>query len=239
MWTCDFQGCSSKPFKRQAELIRHQLKHEDRRGFSCLARDCKRVGARGFTRVDKLTDHVLAGHEEDELFDCTKPGCTMSLSRDLISIHHKDYSASNGYRQCPMPKCSFRICAGRKSMDLLQSHMLQQHDTKGRTKFGDLLLRRGYHPSTLEIICPVCPLEERFQGHTVFYQHFLEHHLRQSHNLARLSHLSMMKGHHDNLARKILTESKTHHDVVFQQRRTILSLWPDFEKYSVWDDLRC
>lgn len=173
-WRCGVHGCSSKTFKRYTELLRHQKKHNASREFSCAALQCRRTGSDGFTRKDKLIDHMLAGHNEEDAFPCPNPGCAVSLTRDMMTLHtHQDTPATRLglYRVCPMPKCSFRIHAWRKPLDELRRHVTEDHQREGRKAFAGLLKRRGYEPVAVDVVCPLCAhasqSHEQFQVHLV------------------------------------------------------------------------
>ncbi|MCJ1462706.1 hypothetical protein MMC07_001309 [Pseudocyphellaria aurata] len=57
-FACSHEGCSSS-FLRKGDLNRHLKSHEDGpRRFDCFADGCERTGNYGFTRFDKLKEHV-------------------------------------------------------------------------------------------------------------------------------------------------------------------------------------
>jgi hypothetical protein len=208
---CNAEGCLSRPFKRRGDLIRHSRKHGLHQTHDCLAFHCNRTGQRGFTRKDKLVDHMLAGHDEDTLFTC--PDCEKQLSRDLIAVHAlygTTLKLVQDYRTCPMPRCSFKVhCRDleQKSMDKIHNHVLEKHDLKSRLNFTNLLEQRGYDARSCEVICPVCPSKCRFSDLTKFSNHFW-----QTHYVT---------------------------DEVRRHRRTILRFWPTFKSYPVWTDIKC
>ena len=60
---CTYLGCSrTKPFARKGELDRHMKSHGPPE-FDCPVPGCKRQGDKGFSRKDKLRDHVRRGHK--------------------------------------------------------------------------------------------------------------------------------------------------------------------------------
>ncbi|KAI4165086.1 MAG: hypothetical protein LQ342_001363 [Letrouitia transgressa] len=62
--TCDHPGCG-KGFGRQGDLIRHARDHKDGpKEYDCPAPNCRRKGADGFNRFDKLKSHLSAKHPE-------------------------------------------------------------------------------------------------------------------------------------------------------------------------------
>lgn len=236
-WKCAVEGCSSSTFKRYTELLRHQKKHNASREFPCAALQCRRRGSNGFTRKDKLIDHMLAGHNEEDDFACPSPGCAVSLTRDMMTLHtHQDTPATRLglYRVCPMPKCSFRIHAWRKPLDELRSHVIKQHQREGRKAFAGLLKRRGYEPIAADVVCPMCA--HASQSHEGFQVHLLGAHGGIS--AEELDNLGSING---NLQAPSLVVQQTlsANLLVQQERRVIFSLWPQFECFPVWGDSKC
>ncbi|KAF2201411.1 hypothetical protein GQ43DRAFT_38192 [Delitschia confertaspora ATCC 74209] len=68
-WTCDVPDCpSTAQFTRMADLQRHQAtvhNTEPNKPFPCSVPRCSRVGPRGFTRRDHLTEHLRSYHHLD------------------------------------------------------------------------------------------------------------------------------------------------------------------------------
>ncbi|CAN9188079.1 unnamed protein product [Alternaria alternata] len=131
----------------------------------------------GFTRKDKLIDHMLAGHDEEDLFTCPSPGCTAELTRDVLTLHTEQDTPATKlglYRVCPMPRCSFRIHAWRKPLDELRIHIIEQHHQEGRKAYAGLLKSRGYEPVAVDIVCPLCIYAS--QSHEQFQVHLLGAH---------------------------------------------------------------
>lgn len=239
---CNAEGCLSRPFKRRGDLIRHSRKHGPHQTHDCPAFHCNRTGQRGFTRKDKLVDHMLAGHDEDSLFTC--PECKIHLSRDLIAIHFR-YRTTLGllqdYRTCPMPRCSFKVHHWhweQKSMDKIQNHVLEKHDLKSRLNFTNLLEQRGYDARSCEVICPVYPSRCQFSDHTKFSEHFMQTHF----------HGPVCSEHADGscavscYGRRLLSKLSMCTPVPdehIRHRRTILRICPDFELSPAWNDMRC
>jgi hypothetical protein len=61
-FVCTYPGCRwTKPFKRKADLERHEKKHR-RPDLDCSVDGCDRKGAHGFHRQDKLRDHQRKKH---------------------------------------------------------------------------------------------------------------------------------------------------------------------------------
>ncbi|KAH7391733.1 hypothetical protein BKA66DRAFT_458355 [Pyrenochaeta sp. MPI-SDFR-AT-0127] len=238
-FVCDHEGCKSQPFKRRGDLTRHQLKHGTHGKLACPAQDCKRHGIRSFVRPDKLRDHILAGHDDDTI--CLCPDCGKSFTRDLFSVHHYQISVDpffhlSDYRTCPLPRCSYKVHE-RHGIDTLQLHILNNHDLKGRARFSDVLLGRGYDFQSLEIICPMCGPNCRFPNHADLYHHFDQFH----------QHLPICRRHRNtscpaDCSRRYVYfrpgTSKSDSDDIRQHRLTILSLWPEFRHHFVFDDIK-
>ena len=189
-WTCSVDGCSSRTYGRRTELLRHQKMHNASREYPCAAHDCPRVGQRGFTRKDKLIDHMLAGHDEEALFACPTPGCAIGLTRDMLTLHTQQDTPATKlglYRVCPMPRCSFRIHAWRKPLDELRIHIIKQHHQEGRKAYAGLLKSRGYEPVAVNIVCPLCTYAS--QSYTEFQVHLLQGHRGML--MAELDNLSL------------------------------------------------
>jgi hypothetical protein len=251
-FTCDFQGCKSKTFSSKADLRRHKLTHDTKTWYSCAAKDCSRKGKKGFYREDKCVDHMIAAHDNDTLYACpddhygrAKCGGAI-LTRDVIAVHAKGtdrtLSHLNEYRDCPLPKCPYRIYLGRKgkSLDAFQAHLIGDHEAKGRENFARCIRERGYDAVTGDIICPACPGDARFADHSSFYHHFFADHfhgpatgINASNNIPPC--LVFGQGYISIIA----LESCTFVPVEVRQcRRTILSLWPIFKFYPVWEDIK-
>lgn len=252
---CDWIGCKSKPCRTVYDLRRHKLIHDDtKERYSCMAHDCPRKGNKGFYRADKLTDHILAAHDSDTLFTCPdehyRVSCGgMVYSRDLMPLHI-GYSnrtetircmrRMNEYRDCPLPKCPYRIYLrrGDRSLDPLQRHLLEHHDSKGRSNFAGRILERGYDATTGEIVCPVCLERGKFSDHSKFYHHFFEAHYHGPPvKVDATTTISPLSGW-GNGDTETLRACTLVPDEVRQCRRTTLSLWPHFENYPVWDDVK-
>jgi hypothetical protein len=244
-FTCDVDGCISKPFKRRGDLRRHSKKHGSQQRYDCPAFDCNRTGKRGFTREDKLVDHMCDGHDDDTIFTCSK--CHGQLSRDLVSIHEPrdpDVRKIQVRRTCPLPRCSFKVGwrfvweRHDQKMDTLQSHLLDKHDLKHRLSFANLLEQRGFDAQTCEFVCPICPVTSRFSGQAEFLKHFMQAHF---HGPVCGWHAngSCDTECHGRTAYYLLDECTSVPDEVRQHRRTILRIWPCFEKYPIWEDIKC
>jgi len=245
--TCSTRGCNAKPFKRHAELRRHELKHRtDRRSYPCTALDCNRIGVRAFYRGDNLKDHMIAGHDDNTLFECpsaTTKSWKVLVPRDIMAVHlERDYlhvkhlRSLNDFRGCPIPKCSFRVNTFTMALalDKLQNHLRAKHDAKGRANYSDLILARGYRAATVHVTCPVCADVAEFQTHYEFYCHFMEVHFhgRTGFSYDREDLMYWQ-------SRLILEKCSFVPEEVRQHRRTILSLWPSFARYPVWQDIIC
>ena len=60
---CPHPGCGAS-VKHAADLGRHMKKHQDGpKEYDCPMRGCRRQGVDGFTRKDKLNDHLKAKHK--------------------------------------------------------------------------------------------------------------------------------------------------------------------------------
>ena len=249
--TCATKGCKAKPFKRRGDLQRHERKHRiDRQSYPCTAVGCNRIGVRAFYRSDKLKDHMLAGHDDDTLFECpsaTTESRKIVISRDLMAVHlakryfHVRHLHSlNEFRGCPIPKCSFRVNTDNNALalDKLQNHLRAKHDAKGRANCSDLISARGYRATTVDVACPICGDLAEFQTHYEFYCHFMEVHF---HGRTGFSYDRKDRKHwywHCQ-SRFKLEECSFVPEEVRQHRRTILSLWPAFAHYPVWQDIKC
>jgi len=176
--TCDLEDCRAGPYKRWADLERHQRKHSSQYRFECSAQYCKFTSARAFPRKDKLREHILAGHDDDTILKCPDDHeCVVHITRDYLALHGETFSGLQKFRKCPIPKCSFKLNAARQSLDLLLQHLLEKHDARGRAKVAALLSQRGYDHATLQIMCPVCTDDlSLFEDYVDFYQHFLLNH---------------------------------------------------------------
>lgn len=249
-FVCDVAGCSAGPYKRHAELKRHSKKHGTQQVYDCSAIDCNRTGKRGFTRKDKLVDHMLAGHDEDERFSC--PQCGVKLSRDIFAVHTRRHPYMSGvlqsYRTCPLPRCSFKVkipvksyvyldLAGLAGLDRMQHHLLEKHDGKSRTRYTNLLVQRGYDACTCEVVCPACTSNGRFPDHEKFATHFM-----QTHFEGPACDLHADGSCSDNFSvicqlRRLIRCTSVPVDVR-QHQRTILRIWPGFEVCPIWDDIK-
>jgi hypothetical protein len=236
-FSCSAKGCTAKPFKRRAELQRHELKHKpDRQAYPCTAVGCNRIGARAFYREDKLKDHMLAGHDENTLFACSSAAnrlCKIVLPRDVMGIHSWPNSLNN-FRVCPIPRCSFRVYTRWKTspLDDLQNHLRAKHDAKGRANCSDLISAKGYLPATVDVVCPMCCEQATFRTHVEFYRHFSKYHF---HGPAEIEDIDF----NDQWEFKLQLRRCTFvPDEVRQHRRTILSLCPAFDAYPVWEDVK-
>ncbi|KAF2644159.1 hypothetical protein P280DRAFT_546982 [Massarina eburnea CBS 473.64] len=87
---CDFKNCKSKPFKLVSELNRHKRVHNlDKRRYPCSAVGCSYTGTKAFYRQDKLRSHVVAGHDDETIFECRE--------------HIATPDSEPGYRTCAAP----------------------------------------------------------------------------------------------------------------------------------------
>jgi hypothetical protein len=240
-FTCDFEGCTVKPFKRINELTRHKLKHNpNRKIYPCLAVDCTRVGSKGFYRKDKLKAHMVAAHEPDTPFECDRSTCRMILSRDIMVVHTADEKV-NAVRGCPMPQCPFRIdlysSRSTLTLDDLQSHLRTDHDANRRQNYATLISARGYDPVSMNIICPICMEQPQFSGHIDFYHHFWHAHFNGFQQWSDLP--TSRRGRHSIYNQLYLLYGGHVTNEVRQHRRTLLSLWPALRRFPMWEDIRC
>lgn len=242
--TCHVTGCKARPFKRRGDLKRHSRKHEPQQIYICSAIDCDRRGTNGFTRRDKLFDHMLAGHDETTIFVCS--ACKLHVPRDLMPAHTPSNSGNLAYyRTCPLPRCSFKVHAGGyngstyvEALNGLQAHLSQKHDVKARLCFADLLKQRGYDAETCSIICPICVPGYGFPNHQAFYEHFMGSHF-----------LGPVCGEHADamcscfcpgrLPSWRFAKSTLVPEEVRRHCRAILRVLPDFKQHPVWADIKC
>lgn len=225
-YVCEHPRCSSKPFKRKGDLTRHKKLHGQQREFHCTAQGCNF----SFTRKDKLCDHRRAGHAAETLFACSNPACRMLLTKDILPLHYAsaEYYLSR-YRQCPLPKCNFRIRYRihdpRLDLDELRDHMLNSHDLQGRMRFATYFLSRGYDPERIKMVCPICPDAGQFDTHEDIQTHFMNVHCSDVPKGMSVFKWGELRGC------TVTDELRVH-------RRTILSLWPQFESHPVWNDIK-
>jgi hypothetical protein len=243
--SCSFEGCRAGPYKRIGDLKRHSRKHDLQRKLDCPAVGCNRIGQKGFSRNDKLTDHILAGHDEDTPFSCDR--CGEELTRDLLAVHTGSLwerrNFSSLYRTCPMLRCSFKVHTGHYynmegRLERLQHHLLKKHDTKERTHYHGLLRQKSYDAQTCEIACPICPAPCQFPTHDEFHGHFMQVHF----------HGPLCVEHVDASCELTCDGRRLHlrfkncffiPEEVRQHRRAILRVWPHFRAHPVWFDMRC
>lgn len=247
VYCCPEKECEQKSFKRKPELRRHALLHSKTRAYACPVIGCKRVGEKGFTRVDKLKDHVLAGHDEDELIDCPNPKCCMSFPRDLTYLHTGYITFDNHsippniqhIRVCPMPRCNFKHDLRCSPLGALRTHLLEKHEHQGQAKYADMLAQWGFDAQSCNFRCPICPSGQSYAEQPDFVTHLLRTHLRieQCHLHPGMSGNYSWVGCNTCRTFRNLTQIS---DEVRYHRRTILAIFPSFEYCrSVWSDIRC
>ncbi|KAH8731496.1 hypothetical protein GQ44DRAFT_330941 [Phaeosphaeriaceae sp. PMI808] len=240
---CRFKGCKSRSFTRRGDLIRHARKHDSSKLFSCPAENCNRTRSKGFTRKDKLIDHLLAGHDDDTLLAC--PECQIVLTRDVMAVHLRSdavFGTLNGYRTCPMPSCSYKIhttyYTHHNAALELKSHLLEKHDSKERFRCIDLLGRRGYEYQSCDAICPICLSPCQFPNQREFCEHFMQTHFHGSaceyHTDEPCSTTCYFRDYWHRLER-----SKSIWEEFRQHRCVILRIWLAFADHSVWNDILC
>ncbi|KAJ4340454.1 hypothetical protein N0V87_002438 [Didymella glomerata] len=142
--------------------------------------------------------------------------------------------------------------AGNGSLDNLQAHLREAHDTRGRQKFADTLATRGYNFEHAEVICPLCPEASLFKCHEDFCEHFVVEHCpdvserfidienfdEQGEMRMKEVFPSLFRGYGNGNTLRAMRECKVVTDEVRIHCRTILSLWPDFEDHPVWGSLK-
>lgn len=257
---CDFEGCKSKPFKRGGDLNRHQLGHSSQSLWSCPAEDCSRTGNNGFTRLDKLKDHIIAGHKRETHFICPSEGehCRVAgqtLPRDLIAVHissHVSYMdnrvmgilrKTTKFRDCPLLRCPFRIDVKREgTLDSLQRHFITEHSSRARVDNSILIGSRGYDAATGNVVCPICAYHFQYPGHLAFYRHLIDNHL-DGLGLPEEAKININPYHSwvDYAACMVeiaLNASTQVGEGIREHQRTILNLWPLFEAHPVFDEIR-
>lgn len=222
-FTCDLRGCT-RSFASKGNLVRHQKLHSSERKFPCPAQECRY----SFTRKDKLIDHLRAGHEEETLFLCTSPNCRALLTRDVLPLHVSALRQMVKYRQCPLPKCSFRVPTS--SCGKLQQHLLDDHTLQGRRLSASVLASKGYHYESADIICPMCADASPFETHDEFRVHVSTSHCPHR---ARLTE--------DELRADppfYFHGCKDTSDALRKHRRTVLSLLSPFQGHPIWEDIK-
>ena len=231
LFVCDIQECK-KGFKSKGNLVRHQKSHAGTRQFRCPALQCEYT----FTRKDKCMDHIWAGHDDDTVFNCPKPDCHVSLTRDMLYMHlGSDFVGVHYYRQCPLPKCSFRTPTS--TLNTLQQHLLEKHDTKGRKRFATTLANRGYDHESAKVLCPLCPEGTVFENHGDFRSHFIINHCPHPQMRSEEDLRSLVNGPW-YIPVGYLRGCSPIPDEVREHRRTILSVWPAFKDHPVWNDVK-
>jgi hypothetical protein len=224
-FVCEVEGCGAGPYKQRGSLTRHSKKHIAQQLYECPAIGCVRIGRSGFTRKDKLVDHMLAGHDEESPFKCSI--CGGNFPRDIFAVHVNPSGPLywlSAYRTCPLPRCSHKVNVYPGSPGLhtnlkkLQHHLGEKHDLNARIHYTNLLEQRGYDARTREVVCPVCPSRCRFPGHVEFATHFKQVHLGGNYSW----------------------KYGSVPDEVRQVRHTILRIWPGFLiRLAVWEDIKC
>ncbi len=201
--------------------------------FPCPAKECRF----SFTRNDKLLDHIRTGHGDEALFSCPDPDCDVLLTKDYLPLHNHCFVSANSYRGFPMPRCSFRVRVS--ALDSIQQHLLEKHDTKGRKRSASFLHARGYNYEFADIVCPICPDRHLFAIHDEFKKHLLNTHC------GSYEHCSPGKVMHNCVWKYPLQwrsdEVRAYNSVpdeLHKYRRTMLSLFPDFSKHPVWEDIK-
>lgn len=166
--TCLEPGCPYKgTFKRKHELSRHmRTKHSKDEGkYPCPVSGCMRRRGRAFARLDKLTDHLLKGHEVGTPLECLELGCRPGFMTLPIWVAHV---SQHGLRDvdegwigtiqgaaktsCPIGDCekSFRFRTD------LKEHLLNEHSQDHRRSFHQALSDAGFNATTAEECCPIC-----------------------------------------------------------------------------------
>lgn len=228
---CDHTKCS-KTFKRRGDLVRHQKLHAGLRGFPCTAQEC----GFSFTRNDKLHDHIRAGHDCESLFACPRRNCSALLTRDVLPMHGGRYLLLRWFRQCPLPRCGFRVRTS--DLDNLQQHLLDSHDAKGRGRFASLLLDRGYDHASAGIVCPVCFDPKLITTHKDFEEHLVDNHCGTFRQYEQRDYWLTTMWYYVHLGKR---ERRVYEGIpqgLRDHRRTILSLMPSFDSHPVWNDIK-
>lgn len=239
---CLFPGCG-KSYGRKPDLRRHAKSHDIVAvRFTCPAQYCRMK----FTRLDKLRDHMLGGHEDDTLFCCTKRDCSMLLTRDLYANHtewsYPGFDNTGGSmlwaRTCPMPQCGFRIGSLRHckhDLDGLRLHLLEEHDNKGRMSCATVLEQKGFQFDTGNYNCSLCPQIVSFTTQKEFARHFYHTHLgdcKINHTTDPDAICSLYFGS------RIGTGVTS--DAIRRHRRTLLFVLPELGWLSgLWEDIKC
>lgn len=245
---CDHPGCNANSFKRHADFTRHQRIHTPEKEYSCPAQGCKRYGARGFSRKDKLIDHILDGHDDDTILLCPSERCSAQLTRTFFFVHRQSvlfdqFVALRYYRTCPMPRCGFRVHVTERfecvPLDRLQDHIRNSHDMNGRTNYANTLRERGYDYRNGDITCPFCPIDSFFSNHLAFQMHLIDCHTENSDvsigkpRWCQCDSMSAGLRCLSCLGRLSLADSAPQH------RETLLSLIPRKQWHPMFRDIRC
>lgn len=110
----------TKQFSRMSELRRHSRTHYDRQLFSCEVPGCARE--HGFTRMDKLREHVRRVHHGDVVLDDKAPTSERSIHGRCL---HFDVPEGNDAE--PMPLIC-EVCGTQFSKPgELQDHKRRKH----------------------------------------------------------------------------------------------------------------
>jgi hypothetical protein len=193
---------------------------------------------------------MINAHDDDTLFSCLQ--CNAQFTKDIFLMHTKEMDIARlcHYRQCPFPICGFRVrwkplVTG--CLDSLKQHLLEKHNIKQRDLIAGQLKRIGYNATTCNIICPICPPPCQFVTHEDFYQHFMQNHFHGPAcgvhgdgpcSMGAAGELDTTTCDEQEDLRR-LPQCTWIPDEVRLYRRQILSLWPSFSEYPVWDDIQC
>lgn len=193
---CDQPDCKYKgTFKRGADLLRHErLKHGhgETRMYPCPAEDCRRR-LNGFTREDKLRDHIRAAHRGDSLFECLERGCERSqLTMSELQIHIKRHEGLSvpskalyhtRLVRCPIEGCLWsRFTKERWSryaqidLDSIVKHLKLMHQSGELLGFAPSLRSCGIDANTLQPCCPICGFGFGYNTYSDKAEHLLAKH---------------------------------------------------------------
>ena len=247
-----YPGCKYRgSFNRKYDLTRHMRKHEDATG-QCPVRHCDR----SFHRYDKLKIHLETQHNDTEEAIC--PVCNREIPFLLIKFHigYQDYvdektdvvvrachRKNYGLRSCPIPSCANHTKMVHASK--LQAH-LQEHEPNERASNFDIILAAGYHPESLDLVCPVC--KAHAQSVTDFQEHMESEHIFTDRNrfneifqkhpvkLNKLLEGKPVMDHWDKDRIDAHIEFLRPHSDYAAHRLDILRLWPGFVIHLLFDD---
>jgi hypothetical protein len=123
------------------------------------------------------------------------------------------------------------------NLDDMSTH-ISQHSLKTRQSYFTRIRAQGYDASTGDVICPMCPEHCSFPDHGKFYLHFFKAHYHGP-EFREIGALDSKSRSLDwKVIKDALKECTFVPPEVYQHRHTLLSLWPVFGYYPVWQDIK-